>query len=247
MVLHQVEHPFDAVTTPASVALRTVHEAHEHGPVADHERGHAEDPEFRDGPLVLVAYDLGRPAGVHLAENRLGVHTGTGQGIGHDGTVTQVAPLVVAGGEEGEMHGTELLGQAVASDHAGRQGHEVRLGGRVLPRRGATFRHVSLIEEEGNKGHFPGSSGVEASEHVLVAVAGEGAAVVPGHGELTVCHAPSNAPVRRDIPPRSSTSVVDRGPGQVSGRDAAQGHRRPARWPCHRPRRKRDGRANGRG
>ena len=56
--------------------------------------------------------------------------------------------------------------------------------GRVLPRRRAALGHVGLVEEEGTKVTSHGGPGLEPVEDVLVAVPGERAAVVPGHGEV---------------------------------------------------------------
>ena len=86
------------------------------------------------------------------------------------------------------MDGGELLGHAVAGDHPGRQGQEVGLGDGVLPSRRATFGHVDLVEEERDEGHLPVGPGIQAGEHVFVAVAGEGAAVVPGDGKSAGSH-----------------------------------------------------------
>ena len=82
--------------------------------------------------------------------------------------------------------GQELLGKPVPDHHAGRQRQQIGLLGRVLPRRGAALGNVGLIEEEGDEGHVPGGAGVQAVEKVLVAVAGERAPIVPGHGKLLV-------------------------------------------------------------
>ena len=48
---------------------------------------------------------------------------------------------------------------------------------------GSPSADVHLAERERHEGHVPRGSGAEPDEHVLVGVAGEGAAVVPGDGE----------------------------------------------------------------
>ncbi len=98
--------------------------------------------------LVLGPDLLGRPVGVHLGQHRVGIDPAPLQGAPHHRAVAQVAPLGVAGVEQGAVHGEELLGIPVPHHHPGGQGHQVGLLGRILPRRDAALGDVGLVEEE---------------------------------------------------------------------------------------------------
>ena len=56
---------------------------------------------------------------------------------------------------------------------------------RVDPRCRARPRHVHLSEGERHEPDVPVGTALQAGDHVLVDVAGEGAAIVPGHGEVS--------------------------------------------------------------
>ena len=86
-------------------------------------------------------------------------------------------------GEQGAVHGEELVGTRVADDDAGLQGEQpaVVVGSSHTsaagpPRRGPGRARTGTNVRPSRRRPQPG-------EHVLVGVAGEGAAVVPGDGE----------------------------------------------------------------
>ena len=79
------------------------------------------------------------------------------------------------------MDRKEVLGKPVPHHHPGSQGQQVRLLGRILPRRGAALGHVGLIEEERNEGDIPRRPGLQAVQQVLVPISCERAPVIPGH------------------------------------------------------------------
>ena len=97
----------------------------------------------------------------------------------------------------------------------------------TVPDRGLALVHVDLTQREGHEGHVPRGAVGQAVQHVRVDVAGEGTAVVPGHGEGGSCPPqPDPAP---GIPPGWS-------------RRGVRGHTRRATrpTPCPpRPRRRR--------
>src|SRR5690606_19230741 len=97
--------------------------------------------------------------------------------------VLQVAALVVAEGEERLVHVEELLGELVAHHDAGLESEEAGVVTPAAPDVGLALGDVDLAEREGHEGDVPGGAGAQAGDHVLVGVAGEGAAVVPGDGE----------------------------------------------------------------
>ncbi len=89
----------------------------------------------------------------------------------------------MAGGEQGVVHRSELLGILVADHDASRQGDEVLELRRVVPHRGSAFGHVDLAQREGEEGDVPVGPVGQPGQEVLMGVAGEGAAVVPSDGK----------------------------------------------------------------
>ena len=111
----------------------------------------------------------------------------------HLGLVAQAAAVVVAEREERLVGVEEPVGELVAHDHAGLQGEQPGVVLPAAPDVGLALGHVHLPERERHEGHVPRRAGSQPLEHVLVGVAGERAAVVPGHGEgAAVGHAPPN-------------------------------------------------------
>ncbi len=194
--------------------------------------------------------DLGRPAGVHLVENALGVHPGrsrahrrprpahAGRALGRGGRRTGRG--CTAGNCSGmRSRATTPAARATRSGWAAGSSHA------GVPPSGTW----AWLRKKGTKVTSQGSPGVEAGEHVLVAVSGEGTAVVPGNRKSTTSHVFDNArrPSHSYLPPgpverRRVPSRVAR----VSARRAARRLRRPARWPCRPRRPRRDERADGR-
>ena len=91
--------------------------------------------------------------------------------------------MVVAQREQGLVGVEEAVGELVPHHHARLQGEQAGVVLPATPDVGLALGHVHLAERERHEGHVPRGSGPEPDEHVLVGVAGEGAAVVPGHGE----------------------------------------------------------------
>src|SRR5207245_629041 len=85
------------------------------------------------------------------------------------------------------------VGELVAHGNAPAQRFDARslFVGRTVPDRGITLFDVDLIEGEREKRDVPVAAGAQACDHRLVAVAGERAAVVETHCELT-SHGPSS-------------------------------------------------------
>ena len=101
------------------------------------------------------------------------------------------------------------VGRRVAHDDADLQGEQAGVVVRVVPDVGLALLDVDLAEREGHERDVPVGAGGQAVEHVLVGVAGEGAAVVPGDGEGRVMvrfNRPSSAaiPTARPWPVRTA-------------------------------------------
>ena len=91
----------------------------------------------------------GRPAGDQLLD-LVGVDAGRGHRRGQHLGVVQVAALVVAGGEQGQVDGGEPLGQLVADGQAPLEGQHARARlGAGLPDRRLAVLQVDLGEGEG--------------------------------------------------------------------------------------------------
>ena len=101
----------------------------------------------------------------------------------HDIGLPQVEPLVVPGREQRDVRIEELLGVLVAHHHAGAERQQVLRLGRVVPDRRAALGHVGLAQREGQERHVPVGTVGQGGGQVLMGIAGEGAAVVPGDGE----------------------------------------------------------------
>ena len=95
----------------------------------------------------------------------------------------QLPAVVVAEREERLVHVEEAVGELVAHDHAGLQGEQAGVVLPAAPDVGLALGHVDLAERERHEGHVPRRAGSQAGDDVLVGVAGERAAVVPGDGE----------------------------------------------------------------
>ena len=103
--------------------------------------------------------------------------------------------MVVAQGEERLVDVEEPVGELVPHHHAGLEGEQARVVLPAAPDVGLALGHVDLAERERHEGHVPRGSGPQPREHVLMGVAGERAAVVPGHGEgAAVGHARPQRP-----------------------------------------------------
>ena len=200
VVAHERQHPVDRLTGECAVAIRAAHEAHEDRVVVDDEGGDTEHVETVHAPLVLLADDLGRPTGVDLGQHGVGIDACPGEyGVDHL-AAPQVRAVDVACVEQRPVDGQEVLGKAVPHGDAGGKGEQVGLMGRVVPRVLALGAHA-LVEEVGHERHVPVGSRLEAVEQVLVAIAGEGAPVVPGHGKgRRSAHEASNPTVGGSIP-----------------------------------------------
>ena len=85
--------------------------------------------------------------------------------------------------EQRDVGVQELRWVLIAHDDAGGERQEVAglLG--VVPDGRATLGHVRLAQREGQEGHVPVGTLGQGQGKMLMGVAGEGAAVVPGHGE----------------------------------------------------------------
>ena len=135
--------------------------------------------------------------------------------------------MVVAQGEQGLVDVEEPVGELVPHHHARLQGEEARVVLPAAPDVGLALGHVDLAERERHEGHVPRRAGPEPVEHVLVGVAGERAAVVPGHGEgAAVGHALLNDGRPRGIPQRSGLGPEPAGHG---GQARSRSRRRRSR------------------
>ena len=80
------------------------------------------------------------------------------------------------------------IGMAVPDDDAGPQRPQPGVVVGVLPDRRLALGDVHLRQRERDEGHLPVGPTRQCREHVLVGVAGEGAAVVAGDGECSARH-----------------------------------------------------------
>ena len=133
--------------------------------------------------LVLLADRLERLARGDRGEHGVGVDPDGLERGAHRVGVAQVATVVVPEGEERLVRVEEPLGLLVPHHDAGLERQQAGLVLRVVPHVGLAFGHVDLAEGERHEGDVPVGTGAEAGDHVLMGVAGERAAVVPGHGE----------------------------------------------------------------
>ena len=184
MGVEELEHALNRPAGQGGVALRPAHQAHEHGAIVHHEGRHAEHlplghrllvgaPHFLDAwsarPASATTLSPGTPARVEHA--------------GHDLGHPEVEPLVVTRGEEGDVRVEESVGVLVADHDAGGERQEVlRLGG-VVPHGRSALGDVDLAQREGQERHVPVGTVGQGHGEMLMGVAGEGAAVVPGDGE----------------------------------------------------------------
>ena len=105
--------------------------------------------------------------------------------VGHDLGDPQVEPLVVARREEGDVRLEEPVGVLVAHDHAGGQRQQVLGLLRVVPDRGAPSATWTWLKREGQEGHVPVGSVGQGDGDVLMGIAGERTAVVPGDSKAS--------------------------------------------------------------
>ena len=82
---------------------------------------------------VLGGGSWGTALSVHLAR------------LGHDIPVPQIERLVVAGREQGQVGGGEMLGIPVPDHDPGQVGGQARIAVGLVPDRGATVGHVRLV------------------------------------------------------------------------------------------------------
>ena len=168
----------------ARVALRAAHQAHEHSAAADHEGRDPEDLPLGHRLLVGTADLLDR------APARASATTFV---AGQAHPVERAAPPPRAAAGQARRRGgrrrgrrglEEAVGVLVAHDHARRQRQEVLRLRRGRPTPACRPRARGPGSGEGQERHVPVGSVLQCDHQVLVGVAGEGAAVVPGDGEL---------------------------------------------------------------
>ena len=101
----------------------------------------------------------------------------------HDVAVAEIEPVLVADGEDRGVGGEELVGLTVAHHQAGEHGEERGIALGLLPHRLPALLDMGLLEGEGEEPDVPVGTPTQSGHEVLVGVAGERAAVVPGDGE----------------------------------------------------------------
>ena len=136
-----------------------------------------------DGALVGPPDLLHRRSGLDLGQDLVARQAHAVEHAGDDLGDAQVQPLVVSGGEERDVRVEEAVGVAVAHDDAGGQREEVTGLGGVVPHRYAALGHVRLAQRERQERHVPVGPVGQGDGEMLMGVAGEGAAIVPGDGE----------------------------------------------------------------
>ena len=254
--VEQIDHPLDGGPAERRVALGAVHQPDEGGLVADDEGRYAPDLVLLDGLGVLGLDDaegLARwPARRTRRRRRRrwrpARHAGGPRSRSDSPSSWRMANSArwTAGNRSGNQSRTS------APDLEGEQ-PAVALG--LVPDVGLAVLDVDLAEGEGDEAHVPVGSVGQAGEHVLVGVAGERAAVVPGDGEAQ--HGPYNPATTPAIPASRHLTVSRQGrPGSeaISPMAAADGradddvrgvvhpHVAPAQAARRRPARARAGR-----
>ncbi len=136
------------------------------------------------------------------------VEPGIGEHAGEHRGVLDVAPGVVAGGEQPAVDGEEVVGVLVADDQPDGERQDARLGVRLVadPDVRLALGDVALRQAVGREGDVPVGAGLERRDDVLVGVAGERAQVVEGHGEAAG-HGGSRRRVREAVGRGSSTGT----------------------------------------
>ena len=88
--------------------------------------------------------------------------------------------------ERGDVPVEEMVGERVAHGNAPtqRQHAGAPYVGIAIPYGLLALLDVHLVERERQEADVPVASGAQSGDHRLVAVAGEGAAVIEAHGEL---------------------------------------------------------------
>ena len=152
-----------------------------------------------DRGLVLGTNLLERGAVFDGREHLVGVDAVAYEYVADDVRFAQLEAVVVAGGEEVAVHGEELLGEAVTNHDAGLQGDDAGVLLGLVPHIRVALTDVHLTEREGHEVHVPIGAGLQRGQKVFMGIAGEGTAVIPGHGERQA-HAGSNPACRRIIP-----------------------------------------------
>ena len=87
------------------------------------------------------------------------------------------------GREEGDVRIEEMFGVLIAHHHAGAERQQVLRLGRIVPDRNAALGYVGLAQREGQERHVPVGTARQGGRQVLMGIAGEGTAIVPGDGE----------------------------------------------------------------
>jgi hypothetical protein len=130
--------------------------------------------------LVLGPHHSKRRTRVDPREDLVGGHAVRGENSLDDDPVVELQRFVMPRREEGAMHRGEVVGVLVAHDDTGLQRDDPAVLVGLFPDARLAVFDVDLAQRERQVAHLPVGAGGEAGEHVLVCVAGEWAAVVPG-------------------------------------------------------------------
>ncbi len=201
-----------------AVARRVGGEAHEHGLVADDERGDAPHVVVERGGLVLLAHGVERGTIGDLGEHHVGVDA-----VGHEQRRAR-CPRRGAWRARGGRRRASRCTARKASGKRSRTTTPARRASRPESSSGRSqigrvaFGDVHLTEAERQEGDVPVGACRETVEQVQVGEAGEGAAVVPGDGKGG--HATFNDGCVSNIPDRCHAAERRQGAGH---------HRRAAR------------------
>ena len=201
----QVDDAVDGLRRELDVAVRTIHEPHEHrlrlAPVIfGDERGHAPDAMLAHRGLVLLADRVEWRTASDLCEHSLGVDSVGAQHVLDDVELADVAPFVVTSGEQRDVGVVEVVGVQVADHDARLQRQQPGVLRRLVPHIGLAFGDVCLPEGEGHEPHLPVGAGSQPGDHVLVGSAREWAAVVERDSEGAGGHASPNPAIGQKIP-----------------------------------------------
>ena len=161
-----------------------VHDPDEHGLVVGDERGDAEGAMVGDAALVLLAERLERGAG-RTSANTASASTPCSRRISRSTCSSRMSRLsswraaksarCTRRKASGQRSRTAMPTCMASSDDAFSGSSHTS---------GSPSSTWTWFSENGHEGDVPVGARLEAGDHVLVGVAGEGAAVVPGDGEL---------------------------------------------------------------
>src|SRR5207248_4803600 len=88
--------------------------------------------------------------------------------VAHYFFLVQLEAMVVAGGEQVTMHGSELLGHAIAHDHSSLQRDDAGVLARVVPHIGLALADMRLAEGEGHEANVPPGAGPQCGADVFM-------------------------------------------------------------------------------